>query len=78
VAPGVAVYYPENFNTRLERRFWEAWHHDPPAYVVMGNFVPSSNAVLFRKDSLESWLSSGYDEVWQCQDPRITLWTKRK
>jgi hypothetical protein len=78
VVPSVAIYYPENFNTRLEERLWKAWHLNPPAYVILSRFIPTTNAVLFRKDSIESWLSSEYTEVWQGQETHVTLWKKRE
>ena len=75
--PNVVYLHTESYNSRSEKRFWDDWHRDPPAYVILGQFARARNAVLFQEASLQSWLSSDYELVWRRQDLEMTLWKKR-
>jgi hypothetical protein len=75
--PNVIYLYKDTYNSRSERRLWDAWHSEPPDYVVLGDFYRAQNAVLFREDSIVGWLSSAYAIDWQDQELQLALW-KRK
>jgi hypothetical protein len=76
--PNVVYLHTQSYNTRSERRLWEAWHRNPPSYVVLGDFDRAPGAVLFRQESIESWLSKEFEIAWQDPELGLRLWKKRK
>jgi hypothetical protein len=74
--PNVIYLHIQSYSSRSERHLWDAWHNNPPEYVVLGEFNRARNAVLFQRDSLAQWLSSAYVIDWQDQELRLALWKK--
>jgi len=75
--PNVIYLYKDTYNSRSERRLWDAWHSEPPDFVVLGDFYRAQNAVLFREDSIVGWLSSAYVIDWQDQELQLALWRRK-
>ena len=72
----VGLYFPQLYSSRSEARVKNEWLSRPPDYVVFGEFQTQEGAVFLTPESLQAWLNSQYDKIWE-GGPALSLWQRK-
>ena len=72
----VGFYYSNIYSSRSEAHLKNEWLSHPPDYVVFGEFQTAEGAVFLTQESLQAWLNSQYEKVWE-GGPALSLWQRK-
>lgn len=61
--PNVPSLFQDTHAPRHERRFFENWQADPPAWIVTAPIVPPAGSTVFGGGAFDGWLRAHYRRI---------------
>lgn len=73
----VPFLYKDTYHSRHEQSLRRAWDADPPEFVIVGPFLPASEARLLTAEAIQDWLVEHFEPVWRALGEDLSLWRRK-